>query len=318
MKTVGIIANTSKSGVGDAAAHVLEWATIHDLTLVVDESFREFAPSGVTCLTELQLVETAELIFAFGGDGTLLTAAKRVAASERETPIIGVNMGSLGFLTQIAEDEFVDVLKRLNPDRLPVSSRMMLSVEIEGRGERLPALNDVVIVKGADSRMLSFEARVDGEIVTRYAADGLILSTPTGSTAHSVSAGGPVVAPNVEAVIATPICPHSLSIRSLVVPPSAVVEVEMLSCDEKTTVAADGHKVFQVSVGETVIVKRAPIDARRFCFWSARDERPRWPFLFSLPRRIGSTGFWRDVWGRSRHSARYWTRPPTRWQLPHL
>ncbi len=261
MKTVGIIANTSKSGVGDAAAHVLEWATIHDLTLVVDESFREFAPSGVTCLTEPQLVETAELIFAFGGDGTLLTAAKRVAASERETPIIGVNMGSLGFLTQIAEDEFVDVLKRLNPDRLPVSSRMMLSVDIEGRGERLPALNDVVIVKGADSRMLSFEARVDGEIVTRYAADGLILSTPTGSTAHSVSAGGPVVAPNVEAVIATPICPHSLSIRSLVVPPSAVVEVEMLSCDEKTTVAADGHKVFQVSVGETVIVKRAPIDA---------------------------------------------------------
>jgi NAD+ kinase len=261
MKTVGIIANTSKSGVGDAAAHVLEWALIHDLTLVVDESFREFAPPTVTCLTEGQLVETAELIFAFGGDGTLLTAAKRVAASERETPIIGVNMGSLGFLTQIAEDEFVDVLKRLNPDRLPVSSRMMLSVEIEGRGESSPALNDIVIVKGADSRMLSFEARVDGEIVTRYAADGLILSTPTGSTAHSVSAGGPVVAPNVEAVIATPICPHSLSIRSLVVPPSAVVEVEMLSCDEKTTVAADGYKVFQVSVGETVIVRRASIDA---------------------------------------------------------
>lgn len=261
MKTVGIVANTSKSGVGDAAAHVLEWALTHDLTLVVDESFREFAPSEVACLAEPQLIKTAELIFAFGGDGTLLTAAKRVAAAERETPIIGVNMGSLGFLTQIAEDEFVDVLKRLNPDRLPVSSRMMLSVEIEGRGERLPALNDVVIVKGADSRMLSFEARVDGEIVTRYAADGLILATPTGSTAHSVSAGGPVVAPNVEAVIATPICPHSLSIRSLVVPPSAVVEVEMISCDEKATVAADGIKAFQVSVGETVVVRRASIDA---------------------------------------------------------
>lgn len=275
MKTVGIIANTSKSGVGDAAAHVLEWATVHDLRLVVDESFRKFAPPAATCLAEPQLIETAELIFAFGGDGTLLTAAKRVAVAERETPIIGVNMGSLGFLTQIAEDEFVSVLKRLNPDRLPVSSRMMLSVEIAGRGERppalragspapragSPALNDVVIAKGADSRMLSFEARVDGEIVTRYAADGLILSTPTGSTAHSVSAGGPVVAPNLEAVIATPICPHTLSIRSLVVPPSAVVEVEMLSCDEKTIVSADGHRAFQISVGETVIVRRASIDA---------------------------------------------------------
>ncbi len=268
MKTVGIVANTSKSGVGDAAAHVLEWALVHDLTLVVDESFREFAPPAATCLAEPQLIETAELIFAFGGDGTLLTAAKRVAAAERETPIIGVNMGSLGFLTQIAEEEFVNVLKRLNPDQLPVSSRMMLSVEIAGRGERppapragSPALNDVVIAKGADSRMLSFEARVDGEIVTRYAADGLILSTPTGSTAHSVSAGGPVVAPNLEAVIATPICPHTLSIRSLVVPPSAVVEVEMLSCDEKTIVSADGHRAFQISVGETVIVRRASIDA---------------------------------------------------------
>jgi NAD+ kinase len=261
MKTVGIIANTSKSGVGAAAAHALEWTSVHDLALVADESFREFAPPAVTCLTGTQLIETAELIFAFGGDGTLLTAAKRVAIAGRETPIIGVNMGSLGFLTQIAEDEFVDVLKRLNPDRLPISSRMMLSVEIAGKGEKVPALNDVVIARGGDSRMLSFEARVDGEIVTRYAADGLILSTPTGSTAHSVSAGGPVVVPDLNAMIATPICPHSLSMRPLVIPPSAVIEVEMLSCDDETIVAADGHRVFRVSVGETVVVRRAAIDA---------------------------------------------------------
>ncbi len=261
MKTVGIIANTSKSGIGTAAAHVFEWTSLHDLTLIVDRSFGEFAPSGVTCLAETDLVDAADLIFAFGGDGTLLTAARRIAVAGRETPIIGVNMGSLGFLTQIAEDEFVDVLKRLSPDRLPISSRMMLSVEIAGKGEKVSALNDVVIAKGADSRMLFFEARVDGEIVTRYAADGLILSTSTGSTAHSLSAGGPVVAPNLKAMIATPICPHSLSMRSLVIPPSAVIEVEMLSCDEKTIVAADGHKAFRVSVGETVVIRRAVLDA---------------------------------------------------------
>jgi NAD+ kinase len=110
--------------------------------------------------------------------------------------------------------------------------------------------------------MLSFAARVDGELVTRYGADGLILSTPTGSTAYSLSAGGPVVMPSVEAVIATPICPHTLSMRSLVVPPSAEIEIEMLSCDEQTIVATDGHRAFALTTGDVVRVSMAETRAR--------------------------------------------------------
>ncbi len=262
MKTVGIIGNPTKPGVRAAAAQVAQWCASRGLTLLADESVADLMPDGVAAVPPHELVGGADVLFAFGGDGTLLSAARRVATADRQTPIIGVNMGSLGFLTQIAEDEFAEVLKKLNPSNLPVSERMMLSVRIAGNDEVRLALNDVVIAKGAESRMLSFEARVNGELVTRYAADGLILSTPTGSTAHSLSAGGPVVAPHVEAVIATPICPHTLSMRPLVIPPSSTVEVDIISCDERTVVTADGCRAFGVMPGDRVIVERARQRAR--------------------------------------------------------
>jgi len=262
MRTVGIIGNPTKSGVSGAATLVARWCDDRSLRLLSDEPVADVMPDGVPSVPEEQLVEEADILFAFGGDGTLLSAARRVAAAGRSTPIIGVNMGSLGFLTQIAEDEFPEILDKLDPGDLPVSERMMLSVRVDGCDDRCLALNDVVIAKGAASRMLSFEASVNGELVTRYAADGLILATPTGSTAHSISAGGPVVAPNVEAVIATPICPHTLSMRPLVIPPSATIEVDMLSCDDRTIVTADGFRVFGVTAGDRVIVERAEQRAR--------------------------------------------------------
>ncbi len=262
MVTVGIIGNPTKPGVRAAAARVASWCAERNLTLRADEPVADLMPEGVEAAPADELVRSADVLFAFGGDGTLLSAARRVAQVGRETPIIGVNMGSLGFLTQIAEDELPEILADLDLSELPVSERMMLSVAIDGGEESHLALNDVVIAKGAESRMLSFEACVGGELVTRYAADGLILATPTGSTAHSVSAGGPVVMPNVEAVIATPICPHTLSMRPLVVPPSSRIEVEMLSCDEHTVVTADGFRVFDVTTGDRIIVERAAQRAR--------------------------------------------------------
>ncbi len=257
MKTVGIMANPLKEGIGEAIERVRVWAAERGLDVIVDDRNRSEAPASVDCVPSADVVARSDLIFAFGGDGAILFAAREVAIAGRETPIFGVNMGSLGFLTQVAGDELGGVLGCLDPGELPVSGRMMLETGVAGQDGVAVALNDVVITKDAESRMLSFEARVDGQLVTRYAADGLILSTPTGSTAHSLSAGGPVLAPNVEAIILTPICPHTLSMRPLIVPPTVEIEVEMLSSDDQTIVTTDGQRSFGIGEGDVVHVRTA-------------------------------------------------------------
>ena len=262
MKTVGIVTKPTKTGISEAIEQVRDWCRRFDLRVLVDENTADLAPAGVASGETTSMIAEADLIFALGGDGTLLFAARQVAVQGRETPIIGVNMGSLGFLTQIAGEDLPGVLEDLTPDGLPLSERMMLSVGLHGDEGGHLALNDVVIAKGAESKMMSFEARVGGEVVTRYAADGLVLATPTGSTAHALSAGGPVVIPTVEAIIATPICPHTLGIRPLVVDPSAVVDIEMIECDDFTVVTTDGVRAFGVGEGQTVTVRRADATAR--------------------------------------------------------
>jgi NAD+ kinase len=256
MKTVGIIANPQKDGIPRATGMVRSWAEAHGLSLVVDDLAAKVVADDLATAPRGAVAERSDLVIAFGGDGTMLAAVRGVAEAGRPTPVLGVNLGSLGFLTQVPGDELQDVLRTLDPGDLPVAERMMLEVASGDEGPKI-ALNDVVILKAADARMLSFEARSNGELVTRYAADGLILSTPTGSTAYSVSAGGPVVVPGVEAIIATPICPHTLSIRACVVPPDSAIEVEMLQCGGGTTVTADGERAFLIEEEDVVTVRRS-------------------------------------------------------------
>lgn len=281
MKTVGIVANPTKDGVRGAIDAVRGWCDGHGLEVLAENDIREHAPKGVPCVPTSVVVEKAELVFAFGGDGTLLRAVHRLAVAGRETPVIGVNLGSLGFLTQIAEEDLDDVLASLDPCDLPSSARMMLEVRVDGQEGSVLALNDVVISKGADSRMMSFEARVDGEVVTRYAADGLILATPSGSTAYSLSAGGPVVMPRVEAIILTPICPHSLSMRPCVIPPSSAVEVEMIACDDKTVISTDGHRAFSMAEGQVAEIRTAGIravlvDVSKYSYYEILGKKMHW------------------------------------------
>jgi NAD+ kinase len=187
--------------------------------------------------SDLSAVE-ADLVLSFGGDGTLLSVARRLAG--REVPLLGVNLGRMGFLTEVSCDELEDGLGAVLGGRARISRRMMIEIETSD-GERAIGLNEAVVTRGALSRILSLEVRVDGELVARHDGDGIILATPTGSTAYSASAGGPLVEPEMEALLVVPICPHTLSTRPLVLGAEKAVEVHLLESGPEAHLSVDGQ-----------------------------------------------------------------------------
>jgi len=204
-----------------------------------------------------------------GGDGTLLSVAR--AAGTRAVPILGVNLGRLGFLTEINMEELIpaldkilagdlNVVSRMRAGDLNVVSRMRLEVAVQ-QGDRevahYNALNDAVITKTALSRMIDLEAYADGVLVTTYHADGLIVATPTGSTAYSLSAGGPVLLPGLAAISLTPICPHSLTQRPIVMPESVEIEIWVASSEEEVALTVDGQEGMQLSGGDRIRIRRS-------------------------------------------------------------
>ena len=200
-----------------------------------------------------------DLLIVLGGDGTLLSAAR--LAAERKVPILAVNLGGLGFLTTVSQDEIYPILEEIFSGKHRVSERVMLEAEIVRGGaviRRQIALNDAVLNKAALARIMDLELRVDGEYVTTYKADGLILSTPTGSTAYSLAAGGPIVYPIVEAFVVTPICPHTLTNRPLVIPDSAKIEIDFKAEDDAVFLTLDGQVGIELVRGDHIVVRKAP------------------------------------------------------------
>jgi NAD+ kinase len=205
-----------------------------------------------------ELPGCTDLLIVLGGDGTLLSAAR--LAAERKVPILPVNLGGLGFLTTVSQDETYSILEEIFAGRHRVSERVMLEAEVVRGGaviRRQIALNDAVLNKAALARIMDLELRVDGEYVTTYKADGLILSTPTGSTAYSLAADGPIVYPTVEAFIVTPICPHTLTNRPLVIPDSALIEVDFKAEDDAVFLTLDGQVGIELLRGDHVRVRKA-------------------------------------------------------------
>jgi NAD+ kinase len=201
-----------------------------------------------------------------GGDGTLLSMARLVG--DLGVPILGVNLGGLGFLTALTVDELFPALEAYLDDGLVIEERMMLAASVSRQGERLSeyaALNDMVITKSAMSRIIRLEVAVDGQLATGYRADGLIISTPTGSTAYSLSAGGPIVFPTMDAVVLTPICSHTLTNRPIVLPGSQRIEVTLLT-DQDVMLTADGQVGFALKPLDTVEVRRAAARIRLLRF----------------------------------------------------
>jgi NAD+ kinase len=205
--------------------------------------------------------DRSDLIIVFGGDGTLLSVARLVA--HRGIPILGVNLGGLGFITELHKDEIYENIEKVLAGEYSLEERITLSAEVYGRRRRAKhtALNDVVISKGALARMIELDININEQYVTTFRADGLIISTPTGSTAHSLSAGGPIMYPTLESFLITPICPHTLTSRPIVIPDEFNIDVVIKNGDD-IFLTLDGQVGLPLKVGDRVRVKKADYRAR--------------------------------------------------------
>ena len=257
-KTIGVISRPRRSNLSEVVPPLLTWLESRGIGVVYDQETASSLPDISKGRTRQQVAAESELLLVLGGDGTLLAAA-RVAAA-RGIPILPINMGSLGFLTSFLLEELYPALEDIIAGRLTISERVMLHVELERGGraiEKQSVLNEVVINKGALARMIELELTIDQVFVCRYRADGLIVASPTGSTAYSLSAGGPIVHPAVEAFVITPICPHTLSDRPVVVGDTSAIEVKLSAGTESVFLTLDGQKGIPLQPTDHVRIARA-------------------------------------------------------------
>jgi NAD+ kinase len=257
IRTVGIMSKPRPQEVRAALTGLLAWLRAHELQAVADLETAEALGdcSGVS----REEFPDVDLVVVVGGDGTLLSATRALAG--RDIPVLAVNLGSLGFLTPITKDQMYPMLARVLAGHYDEERRRMLQVSLVRKGacvETYHPLNDVVINKAAIARILDFEVLVDGADISTYKADGLILSTPTGSTGYSLAAGGPVIYPDVHALLITPICSHTLNHRPLVLPDHATVEVVVHSHGESVHLTSDGQVGMPIHHGDRVICRRSP------------------------------------------------------------
>jgi len=255
IRAVGVCLKPSQPQAAGAARGLVKWLLQRGLQVVADEEVGEV--TGQPPVPRSLLASRVDLVIVLGGDGTLLSVAR--AVSERPVAILGVNLGTLGFLTEIALDELFAALERVLAGEVRVEPRMRLEVRALRAGEELGrylALNDAVLTKADLARMIDLETRAGGSQVTTYHADGLIVATPTGSTAYSLSAGGPIVLPELEAFVLTPICPHTLTQRPLVLPHSSQIEICVRSRDE-VQLTVDGQEGIALRPGDVVAVRRS-------------------------------------------------------------
>lgn len=244
-----------------------EWLDARGCTPVIEQAGADAAALGHRWPTVSRddLGASADVVIAFGGDGTLLDAARAVANSGNDVPLIGVNLGRLGFLTDIGRAEMTASLDALLAGRTRVEARLMLAATVLGDGPATPrlALNDVVVTRGALSRMSEVEVHVDGQFVCHVKADGLIIASATGSTAYNLSAGGPIVHPSVDALVLTPIAPHTLTNRPVVLPASSRIALHpSAGPDTDLLVSIDGQAGIPLAPDNVVEVTRAPRQLR--------------------------------------------------------
>lgn len=284
IRRIGVIANTEKSACRNALTNLPQIVERLGGTVVFEQRTAAFAGVEIaTAETLPALADASDLILVFGGDGTILRIARHLVGDT--TPIMGVNIGRLGFLTSVVIEELETELARIFAGEFQIEGRSMIEAEgiADGKPYRQCAFNDVVISRGNATRMIELEVRVDGGILTRYRCDGLIVSTPTGSTAYALAAGGAIVSPKASVINITPISPHTLTNRSVILDDSARIEITALSSRTEIVVSADGQVDHAMTKGETIAVKRS---SRRVHILQPSDHS----FFETLRKKLHWTG----------------------------
>ncbi len=261
---VGVVAKARLQAATQHLVNVETWLNERSVEAVFETATAALMPTNARRLVadKEPLVSEVGLVLVLGGDGTLLSMADSVGRAGLAIPVLGVNFGSLGFLTEVTLPELYPALEAALAGRAHIEERLMLcatTLRPSAAATTEIALNDVVINKGARSRLIDLSVSVGDGLVTRIRADGLITATPTGSTAYNLAAGGPIVQPNVEAIVLTPIAPHTLTNRPIVIPSSSTVRVTpMLGDRDEVFVTFDGQAGFELKAGDEISVCRAP------------------------------------------------------------
>ncbi len=281
IKTVGIISKPNTGEAEELVPNLIKWLHRRGISIRMDESTAFYA-GGSGGIPRADVPEGSDLVIVLGGDGTLLSAAR--AIGKREIPLFPVNLGGLGFLTAITIDDIYEELQRAFRGENRIAKRRMMSTEVVRNGETIAsydALNDAVLTKSALARMIDLETYVDEQFVCTYKADGLIIATPTGSTAYSLSAGGPIIFPSVPAICLTPICPHMLTNRPVLVPETSVIRVLSHGPDDSVYLTIDGQVGNPIHDGDTIVCRSSSYSLRlvrppQMMFFDVLRQKLKW------------------------------------------
>jgi NAD+ kinase len=263
--TFGIFGNISKPVIKEVSENLLRYLRKHSLPYVVQEGLGTWlTQSGTTMIahnqmcSELDLPKRCDVLIALGGDGTMLAAARMIA--DRNVPILGVNLGKLGFLAEVSIDEMNDCIEDIVANRTMIEERMVLQAQCSHSKDQKTyfALNEIVVDRGLSARVIDLETYVNGDYVVTYAADGIIVNTPTGSTAYSLASGGPIIVPQSKVMTINPISPHSLTARPIVVPEECTVRIVVKNAVKPVHLTADGQVEGFYEHPAEIIIKKAP------------------------------------------------------------
>ncbi|HZI58693.1 MAG TPA: NAD(+)/NADH kinase [Verrucomicrobiae bacterium] len=264
-KKASIISKQGKPELGQVVDRVANWLAHNGYAMTADAATREFCPDCEPAEREALPSVAPDFVIVLGGDGTLLSTARCVAHAD--IPILGINLGSLGFLTEVKQEEIEQALADVDAGRCELSLRPMLHCQVQRDGKCVAtyeALNEVVLNQSAVARITDFEVRVNGNFVANYKADGLIISTPTGSTAYSLAAGGPILSPDVPGFVITPVASHALTNRPLVVQDTAVIETRILVTREQAFLTVDGQVGTQLDECDVVRCRKSDCQVKLF------------------------------------------------------